>query len=125
MKIDEEVAVRCVLVLTDTSFGHRRVFQSRQTPREVTTHLSESFAGSYAISAVRIKRRPVAIDGDLDAAAFQIRQAIRFIFEINPGGQSGHRKTLAIGGPAQKKKFPWGWGYFRPHTGPDNISPAH
>src|SRR5258706_6065222 len=93
MKIDQEVAVGSILVLTDAPFDYRRVFQSGQTPFQTLTHLGESLVGHNSIAGVRIKFGSVTINRDLNAAPFGVRQAISLAFKVDPSGQSGCRKT--------------------------------
>src|SRR5437870_6948810 len=66
MKIDQEVAVRSVFVLTDTRFRYRRVFQCGQTPGETLAHLGEPLAGHNSIARIRIKFGSMTIDRDLE-----------------------------------------------------------
>src|SRR5258708_6341030 len=93
MKIDQKVAVGSVFVLADARFRNRRVFQRGQTPGKTLTHLSQSLAGHHSIAGVRIEFGSVAINRDLDAAPFEIRQALSLVFEIDPGRQRRGGKT--------------------------------
>src|SRR5437868_12541826 len=93
MAIDQEVAVGSIFVLTDARFDNRRIFQRGQTPFETLTHFGKSLAGHNSIAGVRIKFGSVTINRDLNAAPFRVRQAISLAFEVDPGGQSGRRKT--------------------------------
>src|SRR5258707_8009722 len=97
MKIDQKVAVGGVFVLANTRFRNRRIFQRGQTPGKTLTHLSQSLAGHHSIAGVRIEFGSVTVNRDLDAAPFEIRQTISFVFEIDPGGQGGCGKTAVAG----------------------------
>src|SRR5690242_8392778 len=95
MTIDQEVAIRSVFVLADTTLSDGRVFQYRNSVGEITAHFGEAFVAHNAIALIRIEWLTVPVDRDLNAAAFHIRQAICFVFEINPRRQRGWFKTRA------------------------------
>ena len=60
MKIDEEVAVRSVLVLADARLDYGRVLHPRKALRQELAHLAEVFRSYDAARRVRIMRGAVA-----------------------------------------------------------------
>src|ERR1700752_130569 len=105
MSVDQKVTVRCVLVLAHTRFGDGRIFQRRKAARQALTSLSQSFETSNALARIRIDWWSMTVDGNLHAAAVDLRQAISFIFEIDPGWQVRRPETRVTSGRAKIKYF--------------------
>src|SRR5947207_58554 len=73
--VNQEVAVRSVLVLADARLDDGRGAERGQTACEVSAHSRESFTGDDALALVRVEGRAVSVNRQLDAALFQIRGA--------------------------------------------------
>src|ERR1043165_8456969 len=104
MTIDEEVAVRSVFILADSTLTDGRVFQFRNPSREIATDFGESFFAGDTVTCIRVKRFAVSIDCDLDSAAVDIRQSVSFLFEVDPNRQ-GRCFKVSSGGYAEVKNF--------------------
>jgi hypothetical protein len=60
---------------------------------EKCTHRSEPLGGDHALTSVGVKWRAVTVRCDLQAAVFQVRDAIDFIAKVNPDRHQRRRKT--------------------------------
>ena len=67
MAIDEEVAVRGVLVLADARLGYGRADEQRQTPGEIFAHGFRRFGGDETLAAIGIELRSMRVNRDLGA----------------------------------------------------------
>ena len=87
--VDQKIAVRGVLVLADARLDERRVRERRDSLGQKAAHLFERLRGRHALRRVGVELRAVAVERDLDAAAFQIGQAVNFRAPVDPRGQRG------------------------------------
>jgi hypothetical protein len=85
--INQKISIGSAFVLADARFDDRRVFQGREAAGD---KFARGFDGGDAGGAglrVGISRCAVLIVGNFQAAIFQVRHAVKFIFQIQPGGQ--------------------------------------
>src|SRR5215468_5470345 len=83
MTVDQEVAVRSVLVLAHARFQQWRFGESGKTAREERPHARHALRDDETIAAVGIEGLAVAVGSDLEAAALQIRNAVDLLAEVD------------------------------------------
>jgi len=69
MPVDQEVAVRGVLVLADLARDQRRILQRRETARHERARFRQAVRRHDALPGVRIERGAVPVGRDLHAFA--------------------------------------------------------
>src|ERR1700681_4775023 len=84
MLVDQEITVAAVLVLADLRGHERRVAERREAPSQGGAHRIERLAGD-AIAGVGIEGRTVTVEGDLEAARRDVRDAVHLLAEVDPG----------------------------------------
>src|SRR5947209_19430042 len=82
MTINQEIAVRSVLILADARLKERRGAHVRQSPREMRAHDGESFRCDVALARVWIKHGPVQINCELETALLKVGQRVNQFREI-------------------------------------------
>ena len=80
--INQEITVGGVFVLADARFDDGRIFQGGEAARDEFLRGSESFGAGYAGLCVGINARAVAIVGDFEAAGFDVRHSVEFVFQV-------------------------------------------
>src|SRR4051812_13213866 len=88
MTIDQEITVRRVLVLADARLGERCVAEGREALGEEAAGLGEAGVGKAAIAGVRVEGGAVAVEGELEAARFEVGKAV---------GPRGSVKSIQVG----------------------------
>src|SRR5882672_1614293 len=84
MAVDQEIAVRRVLVLADARFDERSAGQRRKSPGHKSARRRKRFFSHAALGRIRVNRFAMTIERELEAAIFQIWHAIGFSAEIEP-----------------------------------------
>src|SRR5262249_42930774 len=105
MSIDEEVAVRSVLVLTHARLDQRRVLERGKAPRDVATDRAQSFRAHSATAPLGIERRAVIVERDLHAAVLNVRGAVHFVVVVKPTRHMRRRKHLRTRRRAKEEHF--------------------
>src|SRR3546814_9674196 len=77
VKIDQQIAVGAVLILANSSFAERTASERGKTPDHEGADIGQRLGRRDAIPSVGVHGRPMGVVGDLEAAAFQIRKAVR------------------------------------------------
>src|SRR5215213_32113 len=94
MAIDQKVAVGSVFVLADASFSYRRIREQGNSLREVVANFERCIRRDDSLVVIGVKRRPMSIDRDLEAATVQIGQRINQIVKIDPRRQPVRLETI-------------------------------
>ena len=82
MTIDDEIFIRAVLILADSGFHKRRIFQSRETePKVVANHL-QSFWGDGPLAGSRVELWAASVVGDLESAPLISGNAIEKVIAV-------------------------------------------
>ena len=76
MAVDQEIAVRGVLVLADARFDKRRADQGRKAPGQKKARASSVIFSQVALGGIRINRFAVTIEREFEAAIFQVGHAV-------------------------------------------------
>ena len=107
VEIDQEVAVRAVLVLADAGFGERRALEQREAAVAVGDDLGERRLGRAAVLRVGIDRHAVRVVGELDAAALEIGKAVENVaaVEVGPAGHRAGQKAAIAGRRREEEHF--------------------
>ena len=89
--VDQEIAVRAVLVLADPAVDERRVGEPGEALREIGPGRRDAFGGHAPVLRVRIDLGPVPVEGELEALPLQFRHAVDQVagVEIGPDRQFG------------------------------------
>ena len=95
MPIDQQVAVRAVLILADPSLAERPIGEVGEASAHEGPDVGERRFGRRPIADFGIDRRPVRVMGDLEAARFEIGKAIIDVaaVEIRPARQMARLET--------------------------------
>ena len=105
MAIDEEIAVGSIFVLAYPGFDDGCVFESRETAGEKIACGLCAFLRRDARLGVRVDGFAMGIAREFQAAAFDIRHAIEFVFLEKPGGQTGRGETRIARRSAEEKNL--------------------
>ena len=89
MAIDEVVAGGGVFVLADFGLEEGGIFDFGEALGEVTTDFFDSLFGNGAVFGVGIDDGAVGIDGDFEAAGFDVGNAVEAVGAIDPAGHGG------------------------------------
>src|SRR5215470_580891 len=88
MTIDDEIVIRCLLVLADASLQEWRVSHSWEAKRYIIASQSEALLAYHSFTCGRIKNGSTRIVCDLEAACLVPRNAIHEASAmIGPHGQ--------------------------------------
>src|SRR5579859_7560187 len=88
MAVNQEVAVPRVLILANASLDDWRILQRRNVLLQISAQPLNRRLRHHSRSAVRIESFSVAVERDLESAAFDFRQGIR---KVNVGSMQPHR----------------------------------
>ena len=106
MPVDDEVAVRRLLVLADASFYQRRVSKGREAEGDVFANLLQCLLTDHALAIGRIEGRPARIVGDLESAAIAAGNAVAKASPvIGPYRQMLIRETIIAGRRAEEENI--------------------
>src|SRR4029077_4572260 len=87
MAVDDEVTIRSLLVLADSSLDERRFFKGRKAEANIFAHVFQSLWIDDPFSICRIELRSSCVVSDLEAAAIAAWNAvIEVIAVIAPDG---------------------------------------
>ena len=101
MAIDEVVAGGGVFVLADFGLEEGGVFDFGEALGEVATDFFDSLFGNGAIFGIGIDDGAVGIDGDFEAAGFDVGDAVEAMGAIDPAGHIGGVPGGVAGGGAE------------------------
>src|SRR5438105_4898883 len=103
VEVDQEIAVRAVLVLANARFGERSAFEQRETAVAVGDYLRERRLGRAAVLRVGIDRHPVRVVRELDAPALEIGKAVENVtpVEVGPAGHCAGEEAAIAGGRSE------------------------
>jgi len=76
MAVDDEMTVRRLLILADTRFDQRCIFQGREAEGDVFTDILQRFGIDYAFAARWIEVRSAGVVGDLESTAIAAWDAV-------------------------------------------------
>lgn len=93
MTVDEEIAVRCIFVLTDTGFQDQRIRESRKASRYESARPFGGCRRDQTRLCIGINPFAVRIAGQLEAAPFEVRHTVNFIGWKKPGGKGRRGET--------------------------------
>ena len=115
MAVDEEIAVRAVLVLADARLDERRAGERGKALREVApAHRRARRGGAGAIAVVRIDGRAVRVVRHLEAATLDVGHAVEdspSLKSAQTGQAPGSKRASPAGGA--KKNTSWRVGKMR------------
>src|ERR1022692_4833378 len=103
--VDQEIAVGRVLVLADARLHQGRMPQSGQALAEEIARGGERIGGWDAVGGGRVDGRAVLVEGDFDAAVFQIGKTVgpARIAEVDPH-RHGWRSEARVAGRCPKEE---------------------
>src|SRR4029453_18437935 len=112
MEVDEEFAVRTVLILADLCADQRRIPEQRETAVAKRDNLCQGSLGRAATLRIGIDNLPMGVMGELDPASLQVREAVEDIaaVEIRPAGHGGRLEPRVAGGRGEIEHPPGGAG---------------
>src|SRR5688572_854095 len=95
MPVNQQIAIRTVLVLTNSRLDQRPIRQRRKSSLHVLAHSREDLRTRHTITAIGINRLPMPIMRDLHSARLQIRGPVKdvSIIEVRPAGKLSRQKT--------------------------------
>lgn len=97
MAVDEEVAVRAILILADFSSRQLRASEQWETTVAEGNNLLEGGSCEFARLSVRIDQYPMLVVGKFDAARFEVGEAIIHVAGVEVGpAWHGFRQEAAI-----------------------------
>src|SRR6185503_21068407 len=105
MRIDQEIAVRSVFILTHASFKHWRITHGRQPFSQSTSNSRYSFRRDDAFAGIWIELRAVRIDRQLETAVVNARNSIDEIIEVDPGGKYSCVESLVARWHTEEEHF--------------------
>ncbi len=107
MAIDEEVAIRGVLVLADVRVNNGRIAQSGESGGDVSVRGRYFVGGHDAVGGIGIERGPVQIESNFEASSFEIGEAVHsaIVFEIDPNRHLWGFEARVTGGDAEEENF--------------------
>src|SRR5690348_844375 len=99
MDIDQEVAVRAVLILADLGTDQLRALQQRETAIAIGNDLGERWLGRAAVLSVGIDLDAMLVMRELQAPRFKVRETVEDVaaVEVRPS-RHGAGKEPAITG---------------------------
>src|ERR1700674_2243297 len=104
MAVDDEVAVRSLLVLANASFHKRRVLQGREAKAKILANVSQSFLADYPLAVSGIENRTARVVGDLEPAPAAARNSVTKASPvIGPHRQMRVGKTIIPGRRTKEK----------------------
>src|SRR5262245_52073733 len=83
MAIDQEVSVRCVLVLAHTRFNQRCLRHRRESSGQEFSDFAKQFRRDIAIGSIGINRPTMTVDCNFETAVNQVRQGVQAGGKIN------------------------------------------
>ena len=106
MPVDDEIAVRRLLVLAHASFYQGRVSKGREAEGDVFSNLLQCLLTDHALAIGRIEGRPARIVGDLESAAIAAGYAVTKASPvIGPYRQMLIRETIIAAGRAEEENI--------------------
>src|SRR5579871_1786147 len=105
MTIDQEIAVRTVFVLANACFGDFRARERWEPVGDIGTHFLDHLWRDQARLRIGIDALAMTIEGDFEAARFDIRHTVKQIFLEEPSGQRGRSETVVARRHSKKKDF--------------------
>src|SRR6185295_12853642 len=114
MTIDQEIAIRCVLVLAHPRFEQRRASQGGEPSRQNSLRYRELGSRDLSLSVLRIERRAMCVDRKLESAAVDRRHAVGALSKCNPRGHVWRSESQIAGRRAEEEDLL--------PTGPDALS---
>src|SRR5262245_11259324 len=102
MAVDQEIAVRSVFVLADARFDERGARQRRKPPGHKRARHLERVFGHLALGGVGVNRFAVTIEREFEASIFQVRHAVGFSAEVDPGRRQRRGESRFACGNAEK-----------------------
>src|SRR6266700_5446378 len=90
MAVDQEVAVRGVLVLADAAFNHGGIFHGGEKMLSVPAGFLQPFEGRDSPAGVGVKRRTVPVNRHLKTSVLKVGHAVSLIVtQVDPRRQRG------------------------------------
>src|SRR5579872_7214083 len=84
MPVDQKISIRSVLVLAHPCFQQRSIFQLRESSPQNQTSPRNRARSHVPIPGLRIERRPMLVDRQLESTAVNRRNRVRSFAERNP-----------------------------------------
>lgn len=89
MAIDEVVTGGGVFVLADFGLQEGGIFDSGEALGEVVADFFDGLRGNGAVFGIGVDDRAVGIDGDFEAAGFDVGDTVDAVGAIDPAGHGG------------------------------------
>src|SRR5438105_8444398 len=104
MTVDQEVAVRGVLVLADAAFNHGCIYHGGKKMFNVPAVFLQPFRGGDAPARVGVKRRTVPVNRHLEASVLEVGHAVSLIVaQVDPSRQRGRLEPRITGWHAEEE----------------------
>ena len=103
--VDEEIAVRAILILADAALGQRGIAQQREAAVAEGDDVGQCGIGRAARLGVGVDQGPMRIARELDPAALEVGKAVIQIaaVEVGPAGHRGAGETRVAGGRGEEE----------------------
>src|SRR5215470_11128440 len=107
MPVDQEIAVRRVLILAHARFRERSITKGRETLGEKLAHLCESCIAHPAVFGIRVACGAVAVEGYLESPILDVWDSVRTerIAEIDPRRKSRRSEPRVAGRRSEVEYF--------------------
>ena len=107
VKIDQQVAIRAVLILADPRFVERPAREGGKAPLHVAPHVGQPLGRRRALERVGIDAGAVGIVRNLEAAPLEIGEAVIDVaaVEIGPAGEAAHPEAVVSGRRREEEHF--------------------
>src|SRR6476659_4157206 len=105
MEIDQEIAVRAILVLANTRLGERSSAKQREAAIPERDNFGQRGFARTPVLSVGIYDWTMDVMCEFDAAAFEIGEAVEHVavVEIGPAGHGTRREALVAGRRREKE----------------------